>query len=156
MANFGRMLGPLFCALIFYKLIIFSCPNFANFANFKNAYLTTMASTNGQMPGINVLAGLTIASQNCNSLNMSHSTKQNQLLKIEALASLRADIIFLSDLRLGNKNSTGSTGDISRLFLMNSTGTYDFLSNSTKNKRGVGILLKKDMAIKTLRTIPDP
>jgi exonuclease III len=115
-----------------------------------------MASTNGQMPGINCLAGVTIASKNCNSLNMSHSMKQNQLLKVEALASLRADIIFLSDIRLGNKNSTGSTGDISRLFLINSTGTYDFLSNSTQNKRGVGMLLKKELAIKTLRTIPDP
>jgi exonuclease III len=78
------------------------------------------------------------------------------LIKIEALSGTKSDIIFVSDLRLGNKNATASTGDISRQFLVNSNGTYNFLSNSTQNKRGVGILYKKELPLSIIRTVSDP
>jgi exonuclease III len=101
------------------------------------------------------LKGVTFTAQNCNSLNMTGSTKQNQIIKVEALAGLKSDIIFVSDLRLGNKNTTGSKGEISRMFLMNSGGMYNLLANSTQNKRGVGILYKKGLALNVNRTAPD-
>jgi exonuclease III len=87
---------------------------------------------------------------------MSHSTNQNQRLKIESITSLNADILLLSDLRLGNKNNTSCKGDISNLFLVNSTASYQFIANSTQNKRGVGILVKKSLNPTIHRSEPDP
>jgi exonuclease III len=113
--------------------------------------METTANTNFEY-----LKGITFSAQNCNSLNMTGSTKQNQIIKVEALAGLKSDIIFVSDLRLGNKNTTGSIGEISRMFLMNSGGMYNLLSNSTQNKRGVGIVYKKGLALNVIRTALDP
>jgi hypothetical protein len=49
--------------------------------------------------------GLTFAAQNCNSLNMISSSK-NQDLKISAICEYKADIIFLSDTRLNGRDNT--------------------------------------------------
>jgi hypothetical protein len=57
-----------------------------------------------QIPMSNGMVELTISSINCNSLNMSNSAKWNQSIKIYGIAKLRTDIIFLSDIRLSNKN----------------------------------------------------
>jgi exonuclease III len=38
---------------------------------------------------------------------------------------------------------------------MNSGGMYNLLANSTQNKRGVGILYKKGLALNVNRTAPD-
>jgi hypothetical protein len=92
-----------------------------------------------------MLGGISFAIQNCNSLNMTNSTAQNQRLKIEAISSLCADIIFLSDIPLGNKNLTTSKGEISKLFLVNNHKSYDFITNSTRNKRGVGVLFSRNL-----------
>jgi exonuclease III len=86
---------------------------------------------------------LTISSLNCNSLNMS--SKENQNLKIHGITSLKTDIIFISDIRLSNKNLVSSADDVSKSFLTNLNGSYDFFHHSSKNKRGVGILFKKDL-----------
>jgi exonuclease III len=99
------------------------------------------------------LENITFSIQNCNSLNMSHSTSQNQRLKIEAITSLKTDIIMLCDLRLGNKNLTSCKGSVSNLFLINNNCANDFMSNSTLTKRGVGILFKKDLNIIIEETI---
>jgi exonuclease III len=42
------------------------------------------------------------------------------------------------------------------MFLMNSGGMYNLLSNSTQNKRGVGIVYKKGLALNVIRTALDP
>jgi hypothetical protein len=49
------------------------------------------------------LLNLIFASQNCNSLNVS-STNRSMLTKATAICNINADIICLSDIRLGNKS----------------------------------------------------
>jgi hypothetical protein len=85
---------------------------------------------------------LSLAAINCNSLNMSNAAKWNQTLKICGITKLKSDVIFLSDIRLSNKNMVSSADDIKKLFLNNPYEKYDFYYNSSMNKRGVGILLK--------------
>jgi exonuclease III len=90
---------------------------------------------------------LTISCINCNSLNMSNSAKWNQSLKIYGITKLRSDIIFLSDVRLSNRNLVSAKDDVSRLFLHNPYEKYILYANSTKNKRGVGILIKQSLGV---------
>jgi hypothetical protein len=66
---------------------------------------------------------ITVSSQNCNSLNISTDCDR-QLSKIVALTSLGTSIIFLSDLRLGGRLE--HVDKISKLFLTNSTKSYNF------------------------------
>jgi exonuclease III len=99
--------------------------------------------------------GLSFACQNCNSLNMSHSSIHNQRQKIDAIAGLKTDVIFLSDLRLGNKNLTSVKGDIINLFRVNNCKSYSLISNSTRNKRGVGILISSDCNFSLTDTVLD-
>jgi exonuclease III len=81
---------------------------------------------------------LTFSAQNCNSLNVSTECDK-QLAKLVALTDLRTDIIFLSDIRL-NKG-TAQTDKIIKIFACNNNKNYKFFFNSSKNKRGVGILI---------------
>jgi hypothetical protein len=90
---------------------------------------------------------VTISCINCNSLNMSNSAKWNQTLKICGITKLKSDIIFLSDIRLSNKNLVSCSNDVKRLFLNNPYEKYEFHYNSTKNKRGVGILIKSSLSL---------
>jgi hypothetical protein len=59
---------------------------------------------------------ISISSINCNSLNMSNTAKWNQTLKICGISKLKSDIIFLSDIRISNKNLVSSADDIKKLF----------------------------------------
>jgi exonuclease III len=86
-----------------------------------------------------------ISTINCNSLNMSSAAKWNQTLKICGITKLKSDIIFLSDIRVSNKNLISAAADLKNLFINNPYEKYDFFYNSTKNKRGVGILVKKNI-----------
>jgi exonuclease III len=87
---------------------------------------------------------ITISSINCNSLNISSMGSFNQKLKIYGIASLRTDIILMSDIRLCNAQGVSSSNEISQAFRINPYGSYTFLHNSRSNKRGVGILIKKN------------
>jgi exonuclease III len=118
-----------------------------------------LAPANNLNTGIAInkaLGGICFSNQNCNSLNMTNVTQQSQRLKIEAIASMGSDIILLSDIRLGNKNLTSSKGEISKLFLINNYKAYDFFTNSTRNKRGVGILISRDLNCKAVSSEADP
>jgi exonuclease III len=95
---------------------------------------------------------LSIACINCNSLNMSNSAKWNQTLKVCGITKVKSDIIFLSDTRLSNKNLVSAEDDIKYSFLHNPYGRYNAVFNSTKNKRGVGILIKYELQIDLLET----
>jgi exonuclease III len=86
---------------------------------------------------------LTFSAINCNSLNLSSGTKKLQELKLFGITSLKTDVILLSDIRLSNRNLVSSASDVSKKFLTNNHGQYEFFYNSTKNSRGTGILLKK-------------
>jgi exonuclease III len=80
---------------------------------------------------------ISVAAQNCNSLNVSMSCEK-QIKKITALVGLKNDFILLSDLRLCDKKTIDS---ITKSFSCNKLHSYKFFHNSSKNKRGVGILI---------------
>jgi exonuclease III len=81
---------------------------------------------------------------------MSNSVKWNQTLKICGIAKLKSDIILLSDIRVSNKNLVSAGDDLKKAFLNNPYAKYNMHFNSTKNKRGVGILIKHDLQINIL------
>jgi hypothetical protein len=85
---------------------------------------------------------ITFSSINCNSLNMSNIGSLNHKLKLYGITKLRTDIIFLSDLRLNNAQNISCIPTVRSTFRTNPYGGYEFVHNSTMNKRGVGILLK--------------
>jgi exonuclease III len=89
--------------------------------------------------------GLTIAAQNCNSLNMVSSSK-NQDMKISAISEYKTDIILLSDTRLNKRDHTVT--DKLRL-------TYKMYHNSTKNSRGVAILFSNNLDYEIIDTVSD-
>ena len=88
---------------------------------------------------------LSIASINCNSLNMSVSSKHNQIKKIYGISKLKRDIILLSDIRMCNKNLVSASSDCSKIFRTNPYCSYSFFSHSSRSKRGVGILIKNNL-----------
>jgi len=87
---------------------------------------------------------LSVSSINCNSLNMSNTGAFNHKLKMYGITELRTDIIFMCDIRLSNSQNVPSGRQAALTFRTNPYGAYDFYSNSTRNKRGVGILIKKN------------
>ena len=98
-----------------------------------------------------VVNNLSLASINCNSLNMSTINKSLQKNKIYGITKLRTDIIFLSDIRLSNRNLGSNIRELEGNFLMNPYGAYKFFYNSSMNKRGTGILVKNDIPFLELR-----
>jgi exonuclease III len=141
---------------IFYFLIIFLfIPDFNSSFNSYNSFNSLYNCVLYQCSCMHVM-NFSLAIQNCNSLNMSHSTAENQKLKIAAITNLNKDVILLSDIRLANKNLSTCKSDMEKCFLINSTAPYTFVANSTKNKRGVGILIKKSLPAKILSAISDP
>jgi exonuclease III len=86
---------------------------------------------------------------------MSSAGKNNQTLKIYGITKLRTDIIFLSDIRVRNRNLVSAEDDLKNMFLNNPYGQYNLWSNSTSSKRGVGILIKKKLPVSVLRVKAD-
>ena len=102
------------------------------------------------------LPPLSVSSINCNSLNMSVTSKQNQIRKIYGIVKLKTDIIFLSDVRICNRNLVNGISDILRVFQINPYQSYNFLYNSSSNKRGVGILTKRHLDFTEELVVRDP
>jgi exonuclease III len=98
---------------------------------------------------------ITVSSINCNSLNCSISSKQNQNLKINGITKLGSDIILLGDIRLSNKNLTSCADEVKKLFLVNMFDAYELIYNSSLNKRGVGILVNKKLCFSLQNIIND-
>jgi len=86
---------------------------------------------------------ITIATVNCNSLNMATVAKHVRLRKFYGIVSLKTDIILLSDIRMCNKAGYCDMNFISKTFSVNPYSSYNFFHHSRTNKRGVGILVKK-------------
>jgi exonuclease III len=101
-------------------------------------------------------SGLSISCINANSLNMSSGNKPAQLRKLYGILKLRTDIICLSDVRISNKCLVSSENDIKKILLNNPYGPYHAIFNSTKNKRGVGILIHNNVAFSAEETVRDP
>jgi hypothetical protein len=65
------------------------------------------------------------------------------------ITKLRTDIILLCDIRLSNSQNIPNGKQATTTFRTNPYGSYDFFTHSTKNKRGVGILIKKSFMVPT-------
>ena len=109
-----------------------------------------------KMAALDPFPELTISGINCNSLNMSTTSKHNQLRKIYGITKLKTDLIFLSDIRICNRNLVSGIADITKTFSTNPYQSYNFLHNSSSNKRGVGILIKSDLCFSEELVIRDP
>jgi exonuclease III len=120
----------------------------------------TLKSPNQVLPDVNVRSLLnlknfpkiTLATQNCNSLNVS-TVCDKQLKKISAICALETDIILLCDIRLNSARK--EVEKIEKLFLYNKSKQYDFYFNSSKNSRGVGILISHHLNYSISKTLKD-
>jgi exonuclease III len=63
--------------------------------------------------------------------------------KISTISSYNTSVIFLSDLRL---NNSPLVEDLKNAFLLNPGGRYDLIHHSSLNRRGVGILINKNLS----------
>jgi exonuclease III len=86
---------------------------------------------------------VTFSSIYCNSLNMSNTGSFNHKLKMYGITKLHTDIILMCDIRLSNSQNIPSSKQATLTLLTNPYGSYDFFAHSTRNKKGVGILIKK-------------
>jgi exonuclease III len=102
------------------------------------------------------ISHLTFASINCNSLNMSEQSSIHHLIKLYGVVKLKTDIIFMSDIRLCNARGISNSTKIENSFLTNPYCSYRFLSQSSSNKRGVGILIKQKLNLSILQEERDP
>ncbi len=98
---------------------------------------------------------ISVASINCNSLNMSSLGKDNHLLKIHGIVSLNTDVILLSDIRLCNSAGVSNINEITNTLRCNPYCAYRLISNSKRNKRGVGILIKHSLPFSVLSEYRD-
>jgi len=89
--------------------------------------------------------GLSLAAQNCNSLNMSSSINQDK--KVSTILSYNADVILLSDVRLNGKD---------RIFIDKLKLWYKVYFNSSKNSRGVAVLIRNQVEHELLESAADP
>ena len=82
------------------------------------------------------LGDLRIAQINTNSLNCTDPAKMK--VKLISIINLNADITVLNDIRLCDKKHLVTN------FLRNTEkGNFDFYANSSKNSRGVGLIVNK-------------
>ncbi len=89
--------------------------------------------------------GISVAAQNCNSLNVS--SIKNQDLKLSSIINYKTDVVLLSDIRLNGKHST----------IMNKLGLwYTVYYNSSKNSKGVAVLISKQVEHSVVETAADP
>jgi exonuclease III len=77
-------------------------------------------------------------------------------MKVNSITSLCSDIIFLSDTRLSNRNNVSCMNDVEKLFRINKFDSYHCLFNSSKNKRGVGILINNKCSYVVSSRVDDP
>jgi len=99
---------------------------------------------------------ITLSTLNCNTLNMATVTKHTRLRKFYGIASLKTDIVMLSDLRMCDRHGQTDIKFIRDTFAINPHCSYNFFDHSGSNKRGVGILVKKSLVFSCLEVEKDP
>jgi exonuclease III len=77
---------------------------------------------------------------------------EKQVKKISSLLALCTTVIFLCDLRLSSKHSRE---DLEKTFSCNKVKNYNFYYNSSKNKRGVGMLIDKNLNYEVIDSYHD-
>ena len=105
----------------------------------------------GDNKNINIksLNGVTICSQNVNSLNLSSINESMLNRKIRAITDSNNDIIFISDVR-----ANGKENKLEKKFLY-ASNPYLLYMNSTDIRRGVAILINKNLNCEVIRTYKD-
>jgi exonuclease III len=100
---------------------------------------------------------ITISAINCNSLNLASRGQLNQKLKIYGICKLRTDVVLLSDVRMSNRHGVTDSKYVRESFRINPYCSYSVIHNSTKNKRGVAILIKNSIpfTVDDARADPD-
>ncbi len=87
---------------------------------------------------------LSICSQNLNSLNTSDRRQQVLKKKIVAIIESRKDIYLVQDVRLNSNQYPNNLTYLNDFLNNNPFAKYDNYINSTRNRRGVGIWVKKN------------
>jgi exonuclease III len=82
--------------------------------------------------------------QNCNSFNLA-GLSSNLDLKIAAITTNGADIIFLSDTRLVSLQGVSASQRLKNCLRDCSIKKYELISNSTMNSRGVAVLVSTEI-----------
>jgi exonuclease III len=100
-----------------------------------------------------IAPNITLATINCNSLNVSDLGSMHHLVKMYGIAKLKTDVIFMSDVRLCNARGVSNSLNISNTFRTNPYCSYECHFNSNSNKRGVGILIKNNSNISILQEL---
>jgi hypothetical protein len=80
---------------------------------------------------------------NVKSFNLSSRLGIKKYAKIEAVTRKRADIILMSDCRVGNNKR-----DVEKLFRMSRNGNYSIFCNSGTETRGTCITIREGARIK--------
>jgi len=87
---------------------------------------------------------LSISAQNCNSLNLT-GISTNLETKVAAITQSKTDIVFISDIRLVNGNGIANDERVRSAFRDSKNNSYECIFNSSKNGRGVGILIANSL-----------
>jgi len=98
------------------------------------------------------VSSISFSAQNCNSLNLT-GLNTNLELKIAAITSTKTDFIFLSDVRVVNAQGVRNDERVTKAFMDAKDRSYLSILNSTKNARGVGILIANDLDYELLNTV---
>ena len=98
---------------------------------------------------------LSIAIQNCNSLNLTTNVKSYEL-KIAAIKSFCTDIVFLCDTRLVSNKGVSGYNRLKTSLRGAKGRKYDLFANSMKNSRGVAILTDTALGVVPLNMFRDP
>lgn len=102
---------------------------------------------------ISFLKGISLASKNCNSLNVSSNKnfniKTNKLSpKIIKILKIKADFYLLQDIRL---SSSVNQEIFKKELECHKYGSYDSYINSNKSNRGTAILVRRNLNYKVIR-----
>ena len=96
---------------------------------------------------------LKISSINVNSMNVSTLGFKNSKTykKIEGVTGKRNEVILLCDVRAGDCGN-----DLKKLFRLTRNGNYDLFLNSSKDSRGVGVAIKRNIFYEVKGRFDDP
>ena len=99
--------------------------------------------------------GLSLSTQNCNSLNLTTNIRSYEL-KIAAIKSLSTDMIFLCATRLVSCKGISGLSRLKNSLKDTKGRKYDVFANSTTNSRGVAILMDFALGVKPTELFHDP
>ena len=100
---------------------------------------------------LNRIPDISFAGQNMRSLNVSSNTDKT-FIKIQCIVKCKADIIFLTDLRLNSSGQIAAVEGITKKFMFFG---YDFFHNAATANRGSGILIRKKINASVSKTYAD-